>query len=847
MAIDRHGRIEPRELGEEMRSSYLDYAMSVIVGRALPDVRDGLKPVHRRVLFAMHDRGLQPDRGYVKSANIVGTVMGEYHPHGDSAIYDALVRLAQDFNSRHPTVDGQGNFGSQEFSAAAMRYTEARLSRYATEMLRDIDEDTVDTIATYDDRRREPTVLPSRVPNLLVNGSAGIAVGMATNIPPHNLGEVVDACIAMIDDPLIDSDGLMKFVKGPDFPTAGQIVGMAGVRDAYRTGRGRVVVRGLAHNEPLKHGRNAIVFTELPYQVNKSEMLRKMAELANDGVLKEIADLRDESGRDGIRVVVELRRDAVPKVVLNKLYKHTQAQTTFGVNAIALVEGVPRTLSLRDMIRFYLDHQRDVIRRRSRFRLDRAETRAHVLEGLLIALRDIDAVIALIRKAADPEEARAGLMSEFDLTELQARAILDLRLQRLTQLESGKIQAEYDELQAEIAELRAILGDEARVYQVIRDELNEVRQRYADERRTEIIPAEGEIDLEDLIAEEEMVVSITAGGYIKRLPVTTYRAQRRGGKGLRGAKLKDEDRVDHLFIASTHDYLLFFTNQGRVYRQKVHEITQAARDARGRHIANVLALLPDEEIRQVFNTRDYAEGKYLVLATKAGMVKKTEFGAYNTVLKEAGIIAIRLTDDDELVGVQLTDGDADLLIVSARGQAARFSEEQVRATGRGTQGVRAMNLDTGDRVLAIAVADDEADLMVVTGNGYGKRTAITEYPRKGRPTKGVRTIKVSDRKGELITARIVRPGQQLLLVSVLGQVIRIEVGSVKKMGRSTEGVRLMDVGEEDQVVTCAPVDEQDDTGVDDDTATDDGAMEGEATGDIASDAEPDAPAEPDAE
>jgi DNA gyrase subunit A len=841
MAIDRHGRIEPRELGEEMRSSYLDYAMSVIVGRALPDVRDGLKPVHRRVLFAMHDRGLQPDRGYVKSANIVGTVMGEYHPHGDSAIYDALVRLAQDFNSRYPTVDGQGNFGSQEFSAAAMRYTEARLSRYATEMLRDIDEDTVDTIATYDDRRREPTVLPARVPNLLVNGSAGIAVGMATNIPPHNLGEVVDACIAMIDDPLIDSDGLMAFVKGPDFPTAGQIVGMSGVRDAYRTGRGRVVVRGLAHNEPLKHGRNAIVFTELPYQVNKSEMLRKMAELANDGVLKEIADLRDESGRDGIRVVVELRRDAVPKVVLNKLYKHTQAQTTFGVNAIALVEGVPRTLPLRDMIRFYLDHQRDVIRRRSRFRLDRAETRAHVLEGLLIALRDIDAVIALIRRAADPEEARGGLISEFDLTELQARAILDLRLQRLTQLESGKIQAEYDELQAEIAELRAILGDEARVYQVIRDELTDVRNRYADERRTEIIPAEGEIDLEDLIAEEEMVISITAGGYIKRLPVTTYRAQRRGGKGLRGAKLKDEDRVDHLFIASTHDYLLFFTNQGRVYRQKVHEIPQAARDARGRHIANVLALLPDEEIRQVFNTRDYAEGRYLVLATKAGMVKKTEFGAYNTVLKEAGIIAIRLADDDELVGVQLTDGEADLLIVSARGQAARFSEDQVRATGRGTQGVRAMNLDDGDRVLAIAVADDEADLMVVTGNGYGKRTAMTEYPRKGRPTKGVRTIKVSDRKGELITARIVRPGQQLLLVSVLGQVIRIEVDAVKKMGRSTEGVRLMDVGDEDQVVTCAPVDEQDDTTVDDDAVEDD-AVDDDATG-----TEADAPAEPAAE
>ena len=810
MGIDRHGRIEPRELGEEMRSSYLDYAMSVIVGRALPDVRDGLKPVHRRVLFAMHDRGLQPDRGYVKSANIVGTVMGEYHPHGDSAIYDALVRLAQDFSSRHPTVDGQGNFGSQEFSAAAMRYTEARLSRYATEMLRDIDEDTVDTIATYDDRRREPTVLPSRVPNLLVNGSAGIAVGMATNIPPHNLGEVVDACIAMIDDPGIDSDGLMQFVKAPDFPTAGQIVGLSGVRDAYRTGRGRVVVRGLAHNEPLKHGRNAIVFTELPYQVNKSEMLRRMAELADSGVLKEIADLRDESGRDGIRVVVELRRDAVPRVVLNKLFKHTQAQTTFGVNAIALVDGVPRTLSLRDMIRHYLDHQREVIRRRSRFRLDRAETRAHVLEGLLIALRDIDAVIALIRAAADPEAAREGLIATFDLTELQARAILDLRLQRLTQLEAGKIDAEYADLQEEIAELRAILGDEARVYQVIRDELTEARGRHADERRTEIVPAEGEIDLEDLIAEEEMVISITSGGYIKRLPVTTYRAQRRGGKGLRGAKLKDEDRVNHLFIASTHDYLLFFTNQGRVYRQKVHEIPQAARDARGRHIANVLALLPGEETRQVFSTRDYAEGRFLVLATRDGMVKKTEFGAYNTVLKEAGIIAIRLTDDDELVGVQLTDGDADLLIVSARGQAARFAEEQVRATGRGTQGVRAMNLGEGDRVLAVAVAEDDADLLVVTGNGYGKRTAITEYPRKGRPTKGVRTIKVSDRKGELITARIVRPGQELLLVSVMGQVIRIEVDSVKRMGRSTEGVRLMDMGEDDRVATCAPVDEQDD-------------------------------------
>ena len=676
-------------------------------------------------------------------------------------------------------MDGQGNFGSQEFAAAAMRYTEARLSRYATEMLRDIDEDTVETIATYDDRRREPTVLPSRVPNLLVNGSAGIAVGMATNIPPHNLGEVVDACLAMIDDPAIDSDGLMKFVKAPDFPTAGQIVGLSGVRDAYRTGRGRVVVRGLAHNEPLKHGRNAIVFTELPYQVNKSEMLRKMAELANDGVLKEIADLRDESGRDGIRVVVELRRDAVPKVVLNKLYKHTQAQTTFGVNAIALVDGVPRTLSLRDMIRHYLDHQRDVIRRRSRFRLDRAETRAHVLEGLLIALKDIDAVIALIRAAADPDEARAGLMSTFDLSELQARAILDLRLQRLTQLEAGKIEAEYAELQEEIAELRAILGDEARVYQVIREELTEVRGRHADERRTEIIPAEGEIDLEDLIAEEEMVISITAGGYIKRLPVTTYRAQRRGGKGLRGARLKDEDRVDHLFIASTHDYLLFFTNQGRVYRQKVHEIPQAARDARGRHIANVLALLPDEEIRQVFNTRDYAEGRYLVLATKGGMVKKTEFGAYNTVLKEAGIIAIRLADDDELVGVQLTDGEADLLIVSARGQAARFSEDQVRAIEPDFRYIAAMQgmglivtapgdaSDCASRYFAPHVGVDEDP---VTGSAH---CTIVPYWAERLGKTDIHARQVSARSGDLFCRML---GER---VEMAGRAVLVLEGTLK--------------------------------------------------------------------
>ncbi len=810
MAIDRHGRIEPRDLGVEMSTSYLDYAMSVIVGRALPDVRDGLKPVHRRILHAMNEQGLQPDRSYVKCANVVGEVMGKFHPHGDSAIYDALVRLAQPFSTRYTLVDGQGNFGSNDFPAAAMRYTEARLDRIAVELLRDIDEDTVDFTPTYDDKGQEPVVLPARFPALLVNGSAGIAVGVATNIPPHNLGEIVDATVAMIDDPDITVDGLMEHVQGPDFPTGGFIVGRSGIADAYRTGRGRVIMRARAHNEPLKHGKNAIIFTELPYQVGTADFVRKIAELAKDKVIPEISgpdDVRDESGRDGLRVVVELKRDAVPKVALNKLYKHTQAQVTFGVNAVALVEGAPKALGLRAFIRHYLDHQREVITRRSRFRLNRAEQRAHILEGLLIALSNLDEVIELIRSSPDPETARTGLMSRFDLTEVQARAILDLRLQRLTQLEAGKIEEEHAQLLATIAELRAILGDEARVYAVIRADLLDIKARYGDHRRTEIVPAEGEIDIEDLIADEEMVISITASGYIKRLPVSTYRAQRRGGKGLRGTKIKDDDYVDHLFIASTHDWLLFFTNQGRVYRQKVHELPQGARDARGRHIANVLALKPDEEVRQVFNTRDYGEGKYLLLATRDGMVKKTEFTSYDTVLKETGIIAIKLHEGDELIGAALTDGDDDVLFVSARGQAARFHESQARPMGRDTQGVRAMTLKAEDRVLAVCVANDDEDLLVVTGNGYGKRTPMSEYPRKGRPTQGVRTIKVSDRKGELITARPVREGQELLLISMLGQVIRIAVDTIRRMGRSTEGVRLMVMGDEDQVSGVAPVEE----------------------------------------
>ncbi len=800
-------RIEQRELETEMRSSYLEYAMSVIVGRALPDVRDGLKPVHRRVLYAMHDMGLQPDRPHSKCAKVVGEVMGNFHPHGDSAIYDALVRLAQDFASRYPLIDGQGNFGSTEFPAAAMRYTEARLAPIARDLLRDIDESTVDFAPNYDGKHQEPVVLPARFPNLLVNGSSGIAVGMATNMAPHNLGEVIDATVAMIDNPEITVEGLMAYVKGPDFPTAGTIVGRSGIVDAYRSGRGRVVVRGRSTIDELTNGRTAIVFTELPYQVNKAELAQRIAQLAKDGVLSEVRDVNDESGRDGLRFVVQLKRDAIPKVVLNKLYKHTPCQSTFGINAIALVDNVPRLLGLREILRHYLDHQREVVVRRTRHRLARAEDQAHILEGLLIALTNLDAVIELIRRSADPAAAREGLISQFGLTEMQAQAILDLRLQRLTQLESDKIRGEHTKLTEEIGEYRTILGDENRVYGVIREELLEVRGRYADERRTEIIGGEGDIDVEDLIAEEDMVVSMTRGGYVKCLPVDTYRAQHRGGKGLRGTRLKEEDVVDTLFVASTHDYLLFFTNQGRVYRSKVHELPTGGREAQGRHIANVLAMLPGEEVRIVFKTRDYSEGEFLVLATRNGYVKKTPFSDYDTSLRERGLTAIRLDEGDELVGVQLTGGDDDLLIISARGQAARFKEAQVRSMGRVSRGVMAMRLnsETDDRVLSLCVANDEDELLVVTKNGYGKRTPMAEYPTKGRPTKGVRTIQVTDKKGELVAAIPVRDDHELLLVSEHGQVIRISVESVRQVGRIAQGVRLMDVRDDDSVVTLAPV------------------------------------------
>jgi DNA gyrase subunit A len=802
------GNIEPRALEEEMRSAYLDYAMSVIVGRALPDVRDGLKPVHRRVLYVMSELGLQPNRKHVKCAQIVGEVMGKYHPHGDSAIYDALVRLAQDFSMRYPLVDGHGNFGNIDgYSAAAMRYTEARLDRLATEMLRDLDADTVDFAPTYDGTRQEPLVLPARFPNLLVNGGSGIAVGMATNIPPHNLREVIAATIAYIEKPSIDVEGLMHYIKGPDFPTAGTIVGREGIREAYATGRGRVRIRAKAHIEPIGQGKEAIIVTELPFQVRKGGdggLILKIRDLVIDKKIPEISDLRDESDRHGMRLVIELKRDAIPKVVLNKLHKHTPMQATFGVNMVALVDNVPRTLSLREVIGHYVDHQREIIVRRTKYELRRAEERAHVLEGLLIALAHLDEVIALIRGSSDPEAARNGLVERYELTVIQAQAILQLTLSRLTALEAGKIQQEHSDLTERIKELREILGDEERVNSLIKDELQEIADAYGDERRTEITHAEGEIDIEDLIADQQMVISITHSGYIKSLPLSTYRQQRRGGIGVTGMDMKDDDYIEHLFVCSTHDYLLFFTNRGKIYRLKVYELPEASRTAKGRALVNLLPLREDERVQSVLSTRDFTEGKYLVFATRKGMVKKTEFLAYNTPIKADGIIAINIRDDDELIAVRRTSGTDDIIIVSRSGQASRFSESKVRSMGRDTSGVRGMNVSQKDNaVLAMDVARDDQELLVVTQNGYGKRTSISDYPVKGRGTMGVKTITLTENKGQLAGALVVREHQELVFISQNGMVQRTSVRGINRYGRASQGVRLMNLRDDDQVSAVA--------------------------------------------
>src|ERR1700754_3047928 len=809
-APNNRERILPRLIDEEIKESFINYSMSVIVSRALPDVRDGLKPVHRRVLFAMHDVGLQPNRPYRKSSTIVGSVMGRYHPHGDSAIYDTLVRMAQDFSLRHPLVDGQGNFGSvDDDPAAAMRYTEARLDGIAREMLRDLDADTVDFQPNYDGQNSEPVVLPARFPNLLVNGSSGIAVGMATNIPPHNLRETIAATIAFIDNPNIDVPGLMQHMKGPDFPTGGVILGLSGIRDAFETGRGRVRVRAKAHIEEGKQGKDHIVITELPYMVKKGGdggVIRKIADLHAEKKLSEITNIEDHSDRRGMRVVIELKRDANPKVVLNKLYKHTSLQTTFGVNMVALVDNVPRTLSLREVLRSYVQHQREVIVRRSKHELRTLEARVHRLEGLLIALDHLHAVIALIRGPRDRDVARAGLMEQYGLTHIQAQAILDLRLQQLTALEADSIKREHADLVERIRELRELLGDEGKVLELIKEELGEIRERYGDERRTQITFAEDDLDIEDLIQDQQMVITITKSGYIKSLPLATSPQQRRGGGGVTGMGMEDEDYIEHLFVTSTHDFLLFFTNRGKVYRSKVYDLPERSRTSKGRYLGNVLPLRDGERVQSVLATRDFSAAPNSMFATRNGTVKKTAFQAYNTPIRADGIIAINIRDDDELVAVRRVDEDDEILIVSHAGLAVRFRESDARAMGRDTSGVRGMDVaDEDNYVIAMDVAQPGQDLLVVTEGGYGKRTSVDEYRLTSRGAKGVKTITFTEAKGLLAGALVVREHEELVFISQNGMVQRTGVRGINRYGRASQGVKVMNLREGDRVSAVALV------------------------------------------
>ena len=799
------GSVKLVEIESEMKNAYIDYAMSVIVGRALPDVRDGLKPVHRRVLFAMLELGLQPNRPYRKCAKIVGEVLGKYHPHGDTAVYDTAVRMAQDFSLRYPLVDGQGNFGSVDGdSPASMRYTEARLSRIAIELLRDIDQETVDFAPNYDESEQEPTVLPSRFPNLLVNGSTGIAVGMATNMPPHNLGEVIDGVIAAIDNPEITTSELMEYIKGPDFPTSGYIMGMDGIRSAYETGRGSLLVRGKADIEENERGRTRIVISELPYQVNKARLTEKIAELVREKKITEISDLRDESDRKGMHLVVELKRDAIGQVVLNKLYKHTQLQTTFGVISLALVDGVPRVLSLQQIIGHYIDHQREIITRRTGYQLKKAEARAHILEGLLIALNHLDEVIKLIRGSETPDEAKTGLIETFALSAVQAQAILDMRLQRLTGLERGKIEAEYSELQETIKRLQAILADEKKVDALIKEELGEIRARHADPRRTKLRPSTEGFDIEDLIAEEDMVVAITHNNYIKRVPVTEFRQQHRGGRGVVGLNLKEGDFVEHLFISSTHNFVLFFSNFGKVYRMKVYELPLGSRQSRGQAAVNLLPLHAGETISAVICTRDFPDDSFLVMATKKGLVKKTAFSAYNTSRRD-GIIAIRLREGDELIAVRTTAGDDDLLLVSSEGQAMLFNEKDVRSMGRVAAGVIGMRMGKEHDLLDMGVAYEKECLLVVTENGYGKRTLVSQYPRHRRGGKGVKTIQITKKKGRIAGARIVTIDHELMLMSSEGVIIRVSARDIPALNRATQGVKIMNLRKNESICAVARV------------------------------------------
>jgi DNA gyrase subunit A len=836
--FDYTGHNEPRvpvNIEDEMRKSYLDYAMSVIIGRALPDVRDGLKPVHRRILYGMYEQGNTAGKAYKKSARIVGDVMGKYHPHGDSAIYDAVVRMAQDFSMRYELVDGQGNFGSlDDDPPAAMRYTEVRLTRFAEELMRDdIDKETVDWVPNYDGTEREPSVLPAKFPNLLVNGSSGIAVGMATNIPPHNLGEVIDACLMMIENPKATWKELMAVLPGPDFPTGGFIHGLDGIRQAYETGRGIIQVRARAGVETSKkNDKQQIVVTEVPYMTNKARLLEKISEMVKEKRIEGIADMRDESSREGIRIVIELKRDAIAEVVLNNLYRNTQMQTTFGIIFLAIVNNKPEVMDLPTILRHFVEHRKEIVVRRTRYELRKAEERAHILEGLVKALDHLDAVIALIRGSKTPPEAKEGLVAQFAFTEVQAQAILEMRLQRLTGLEREKIVAEYNEVLETIRKLKEILGSEQLVLKIISDELHEIKAAYGDARRTEIIPETNEISIEDMIADEDMVITVSRGGYIKRSPLSLYRAQRRGGKGRIGMQTKEEDIVEHLFVASTHAYVLVFTDRGRLYWLKVHQIPEVASNARGKAIVNLLPVESGESVRALLTTRDFSEGKYVVMATRAGKIKKTELGAFSNV-RATGIIAIDIAEGDDLYAVRLSDGNSDIFVGKAGGRVIRFNEDEVRPMGRGAAGVRAVELRQDDYVVEMdvlpagAIVEDDSDvdgdetaevaddssgyIFTVTANGYGKRTPVSKYPTKHRGGMGVIDIKTGDRNGKVAGMAVVFEEDQVLLITEQGMILRVPVSSIPIKGRNILGVRIVRVEENDRVVAAIKLMEKEET------------------------------------
>ena len=799
----------PVYIEEEMRESFMAYAMSVIISRALPDVRDGLKPVHRRVLYAMYDASNTSDKPYKKSARLVGDIMGKYHPHGDTAIYDTIVRMAQDFNLRYPLVDGQGNFGSIDGdNPAAMRYTEIRMTPLAEEMLADIDKETVDFIANYDDSLKEPAVLPSKIPNLLINGSAGIAVGMATNIPPHNLSEVVDALITMVENPEITIKQLMRHIPGPDFPTGGFIHGKEPINQAYHEGKGIVQMRGKAFTETVKRtGKEQIIISEIPYMVNKKRLIEQIAELVNAKKIEGIGDLRDESDRDGMRIVVELKRDAVAEIIINQLHKHTQLQDSFGMNMLAIVDGKPKLLNLKEALKCFLDHRKEVVTRRTAYDLRKAEERLHILDGYRIALDNLDAVITLIRNSSDPKVAKEGLMSHFGLSDIQAQAILDLRLQRLTGLERDKIMAEHRETVELIAKLRAILADEKEIYKIIVDELREIKKNYGDERRTQIVEHSEDISIEDMIVDEDMAVTISHDGYIKRNPVSLYRAQRRGGKGKIGTTTKEEDFVEYLFIASMHSYILFFTTVGKVYWIKVHELPQASRAARGKPIVNLLNLEAGEKVSAFLSVKEFQEGRFIVFATKNGLIKKTELMAYANP-RPSGIRAIGLEDGDEVIGVRLTDGQQELILSTSEGQSIRFKEEQVRPTGRGTFGVVGMKLDEGDKLVSMEILTLGFNILTVSEGGYGKRTEMDEYRLQSRGGKGIITMKTTDRTGRVVGVQQVTEDDQLMLISNKGKIIRMRIHDIRIIGRNTQGVRLIELEEGERVVSLARVAEK---------------------------------------